>query len=216
MLEQDLKEMWSKSSQSTRIVIDPNGLREELMLKLKDLKRKIKRRDQREIAASVFGMLLFTFLTYEIPFILCKVACMLSIGWFLYVILKLRVSKRQNTKIDFSLPMAIQLQEQKVFMRRQADILDSIMYWYAIPPFIINILFIVGLGDPLAYDWSNYLAELVLPLSANFKIFLVLGLSVFYAFIIWMNKKALSNEIKPILNKLDDLIFQLSKDEIQR
>ena len=75
-------------------------------------------------------------------------------------------------------------------MSQQARLLDTIAYWYSIPPFIINILFLMGLGNPAEYGWSNRMSEKVLPLSPNIKIFTLVGLAIFYGFTIWINKRA--------------------------
>ncbi len=209
MLEKDLKDIWSKSTQNARISIATNQLQGELQLRLEKIKKKIKFRDIREIAASVFGIVFCSFLAFEIPFLVCRLACLLSVIWFIYVIFKFRLSRKQNRDLDLSLPLAEQLKQQLLFMREQENLLDSGTYWYAIPPFIINIVFIIGLGDPLDYAWSNSVAVVFLPLSYIYKLLLILGLSLFYGFIIWMNKRVLSTEIEPLLESLEKNVENL-------
>ena len=203
MLEKDLKDIWSKSAQGARISIESNQLEEELNSRLGQMKKRIRIRDLREIVASILGGVFFSYLAYEIPFLLSKLACLLSVFWFIYVILKFRLSRKQNKDLDLSLSLRNQLEKQLIFMEEQENLLDSANYWYAIPPFLINIVFIIGLGDPLDVAWSNSIAETLLPLSGNFKLVLILGLFFFYALIIWMNKKVLDEEIRPLLRELD-------------
>lgn len=208
MLEQELKDIWSGSSQTAPILIKTNQLIEELNSRVNDMQKKIRIRDGREIFASVIGIIIFGYLLYEIPFLLTKLACVLSIIWFSYVIFRFRKSKKQNQKIDLSLSMAKQLEHQKVLMQRQANLLDSSAYWYAIPPFIINFVFIVGLGNPVEYGWTNKIAETILPLSTNLKIGTIIGLTFFYAFVIWINKRVVTKDINPLLKSLNLMLQQ--------
>jgi len=199
MLEQKLKEIWKKSSQKEHISIETSQLINELNAKMSDIQKVIKIRDIREISASAIGMLIFTYLLYEIPFPITRLACSLSIVWFAYVIFKLRKSKTQHITSHLDLSMKDQLADQEAAIQHQADLLDSIAYWYAIPPFIINCIFLLGLGNPADYNWTNSLAGSILPLTVNLKIVTIIGLAFFYAFIIWINKRAARKDIKPKL-----------------
>jgi len=94
-------------------------------------------------------------------------------------------------------------------MQAQEKLLNSSAYWYAIPPFIINFIFIIGLGDPTIYNWTNRLAETLLPLTLSFKIGTLIGLTFFYIFIIYINKKAVQKDITPLLESTNSLLLQL-------
>ena len=148
MLEQEIKNIWSNSSRTAKISIDTSQLVEELNTKVATIQKKIRIRDNTEIYASVIGILIFGYLSYEIPFPITKAACALSIIWFVFVIFKFRKSKIQNTKSNLHLSLTEQLEQQKVTMKLQLDLLDSATYWYTIPPFIINLIFIFGLENP--------------------------------------------------------------------
>lgn len=184
---------------------------EELNAKVSNLQKKIRTRDVREISASVIGILLFSYLLYEIPFPITKVACGLAIAWFVFVILKFRKSKTQNIKTDFSLSLTEQLKNQKTMMVQQAKLLDSALYWYAIPPFIMNFIFILGLENPTDYNWTNSVAESLLPLSSNLKVITLIGLALFYAFTFWINKRALTEDVKPIIESIEKMQQQIKK-----
>ena len=212
MLEQELKDIWNNHSQSGQISIETKQLTEELNAKIISIQRKIKRRDIREISASIIGILLFGYLLFEIPFPITKVACGLAIVWFVFVIVKFRKSKLQNIKTDFSLTIAEQLNNQKKMMLQQSDLLDSALYWYAIPPFIMNFIFILGLENPINYNWTNSVAESLLPLTSNFKIIILTGLALFYAFIFWINKRALYNHVKPTIESIEKMQQQIKND----
>ncbi len=211
MLEQELKNIWNNSSKAGQISIETDLLRGELNTKINTIQKKIRNRDIREIAASILGILIFGYLLYEIPFPITKIACVLAIVWFVYVIYKFRKSKTQNTKTDFSLPLTKQLNEQKAMMVQQANLLDSALYWYAIPPFIMNFIFILGLENPVDYNWTNYVAESILPLTSNLKIITLIGLALFYAFTFWINKRALHKDITPTIESIEQMQQQIKK-----
>jgi hypothetical protein len=212
MLEQEIKDIWSNSSRTAKISIDTNQLVEELNTKVDTIQKKIRIRDNTEIYASVIGILIFGYLSYEIPFPITKAASVLSIIWFVFVIFKFRKSKIQNTKSNLHLSLTEQLEQQKVTMKLQLDLLDSATYWYTIPPFIINLIFIFGLENPSDYNWTNSIAENILPLSMNLKIGTIIGLAMFYALTFWLNKRAIIREIKPLLNNIETVEQQIKNE----
>jgi len=209
MLEQEIKNIWNNSSQTEHISIETSQLVKELNVKMSRIQNVIKKRDIREISASVIGMLIFMYLLYEIPFPITKLACVMSIIWFAFIIIKFRKSKTQNIKSQLDLSIKGQLSHQKDAMQYQADLLNSVAYWYAIPPFIINCVFLYGLGNPADYNWTNNLAEMFLPLTLSLKTVTIIGLAFFYGFIIWLSKRAADKELNPILEKIKMIQSQL-------
>lgn len=209
MLEQEIKNIWNNSSQTEHISIETSQLVKELNVKMSRIQNVIKKRDIREISASVIGMLIFMYLLYEIPFPITKLACVMSIIWFAFIIIKFRKSKTQNIKSQLDLSIKGQLSHQKHAMQYQADLLNSVAYWYAIPPFIINCVFLYGLGNPADYNWTNNLAEMFLPLTLSLKTVTIIGLAFFYGFIIWLSKRAADKELKPLLKKIETIQSQL-------
>ena len=212
MLEQDLKNIWKNSSQTSEITIETNQLVTELNTRVTKIQKTIRNRDIREISASVIGILIFSFLIYEIPFPITKFACGISILWFLFVIFKFRKSKLQNTPQELSLSLTEELIHQEKTLEHQVHLLDSAAYWYAGPSFLANIVFIIGLGNPTDYNWINGIAQEFLPLTLNAKIITLIGLAVFNLFVIWINKKAVKNGIQPILENIKMVQEQLKED----
>jgi positive regulator of sigma E activity len=136
----------------------------------------------------------------------------LAIAWFVFVIVKFRKSKLQNTKTDFSLIIAEQLNNHKTIMLQQSNLLDSALYWYAIPPFIMNFVFILGIENPIDYNWTNSVAESLLPLTSNFKLITFIGLALLYAFTYWINKRALNKDVKPTLESIEKMQQQIKNE----
>jgi len=107
MLEQELKNIWNNSSQTAQISIETNQLIDELNTKVSGIQKVVRKRDIREISASVIGILIFSYLLYEIPFPITRLACTLSIIWFVYVILKFRKSNSQNTQSNLQITLGV-------------------------------------------------------------------------------------------------------------
>ena len=212
MLDQKLKDIWNNSSKGEQISIETQSLTKELNNKVEGIQQKIKGRDTREMVASIIGILLFVYLLIEIPFPITKLACGLAIVWFIFVLIKFRKSSLKNTKADLSLTVARQLEHQRVLMIKQADLMDSALFWYAIPPFIMNFLFIIGLEDPMEYNWNNSLAQSYLPLDNQVKMITLIGLALLYIFIFWRNKKALNKTVKPVIESIEEMQEQINKD----
>lgn len=209
MLEQELKNIWKNSSNTAPISIETDRLVKEFDTKMTSIQKTIRKRDVREISASVIGILIFSFLAYEIPFPMTKFSCFLSILWFVYVIFKFRKSKLKNTAEKLSLSLTERLAHKKQLLQQQVKLLDSAAYWYAGPSFITNIIFIIGLGNPADYNWTNQLAENVLPLTVNTKIVTLTALAFFYLFVVWINKRAAKKGVQPILKNIDAIQQQL-------
>jgi hypothetical protein len=205
MREEDLKNIWNNSTPERGISIDVHSLIDEMNIKISSIQKKIRLRDIREIAASVIGIIIYSYLLYEVPFPLTKFASILSILWFITVILLFAKSRLDNAVNGLLLSVQEQLEHQKNLMCKQVKLINLAAYWYSMPSFIINLIFIVGLENPSDYNWTNDVANLFLPISLNMKIFTLIGLAFFYAFIIWVNKRAVRKDLKPLLQDIETI-----------
>ena len=212
MLEQELKNIWKNSSKTARISIETDRLVQEFDTNITNIQKKIRKRDVREISASVFGILIFSFLAYEIPFPITKFSCLLSILWFAYVIYKFRKSNQQNSSEKLSLPLKEQLTHKKQLLQQQLKLLNSAGYWYAGPSFITNFIFIIGLRNPADYNWTNQIAENLLPLTVNAKVGTIIGLGIFYLLVIWVHKIAAKKDVHPILKSIEAIQQQIKNE----
>lgn len=213
MLEQELKEIWKTASQAEKIKFNLSRLMIDLNDKMRSIERAIRRRDRREIVAAVLMIPIYGYLAYEIPFMVSKIGSVLILIWCIYVIFKLRnVQKKKRTK-DLSLSFSEQLVSQKTQMTQQAKLLDTVLYWYLLPPYIGNIIFIFGLSDPTEYGWSNILLDQLLPLPLPYKIgYLIFG-AVTSGVILWLNKSVVKKTLKPLINDTEEVLLQLNSDQ---
>jgi len=210
MLEQELKNIWNNAEKTVQISFETDRLIQEFNTKMTTVQKNIRKRDVREIFASVFGILIFSFLAYEIPFPITKFSCFLSILWFAYVIYRFKKSNQQNSSEKLSVSLKEQLEHKKQLLQQQLKLLNSAAYWYAGPSFITNFIFIIGLRDPADYNWTNQIAEILLPLTASAKAGTIIGLGFFYLLIAWVHRIAAKKEVQPILKNIAIIQQQLS------
>lgn len=211
MLEQELKDIWKSSSQIERIKFDLSRLMIDLNTKMSGLEKAIRQRDRREIGACFIGIPLFTYLAYEVPFPIAKIGALLTVTHFVYLIFKFRRMQKKKRSADLSLSFREQLDHQKGDMQEQVTLLDSVLWWYILPPYITNIIMIFGMGNPAEYDWSPLLIDAV-PVGLSHKLTLVIGLAIFYGLIVLMNKRVVKKTLKPTINEIDRVLLQLESE----
>ncbi len=148
MLEQELKNIWKNSSQAAKIKFDLSRLLSALNGKMNRIEKSIRRRDITETTVAILMIPVFGYFAYEIPFPLTKVGSILIIIWLGYLIFKLRDVKKHKPRVDLTLSFREQLENQKAYMLQQARLLDTVLYWYLLPPFIANAILVLGLGNP--------------------------------------------------------------------
>ena len=144
----------------------------------------------------------------------------MSILWFGYLIFKLKNNKSNKHPNDFSLPLREQLANQKSNMLKEAKLLDTVLYWYVLPPLFANALFIWGFGDPATYDWFPFIIEKLsdenilhfLPISLKMKIIYISGAVLFNVFVIWINKRTANKTCKPIIKDIEKMQYQLDNE----
>ncbi len=212
MVEQELKDIWRNSSQVEKIKFDLSRLLIDLNNKATNLNKVIKKRDRREIIASVLASLLFMYLAYAVPFVIARIGCVLAIGAFTYLIFKLRNNRLLKKPIDLTLSFKDQLARQKQNMEQEARLLNNVFYWYILPPYIAQVVFIFGIGDPSAIGWDSSLLD-HLPVTMAGKFRFITIISLFNIFVVWLNKRAVKKNIMPIIEEIDRLQQQLEKED---
>ena len=222
MLEQELKNIWKNSSKSEKIKFSTSRLLMDLDRERNSIEKSIKIRDTTEISASIFGILTFCYFAFEIPFPLTKVACVLTIVWFIYLILRLKKNKKQKHQIDLTLSLREQLCNQKANMLREIRLLDNILYWYILPPLLANVLFIFSFGNPEDYNWFPYIIERLteenllsfLPISMHTKIYYLSGSILYCTFLFWINKRVIKKQFQPMVKTIERMQKQLESENL--
>lgn len=211
MNEHDIRSIWKGASQEDLIKLDLSLLIFDMKSKMESIEKRIKSRDVVEITAACIGMVIFGYLLFEIPFPLTKVACAMAIGWFVYVIYRLKTAQRvgePNNTMTFREKLAA----QKLFMMEQARMLNSVLYWYVLPPFIMNMVFFFGLENPENYDWDpGFFGGL--PYDLKGKIICTVGIALFNIYVVWLNRRAVRRDINPVIEQIQTLENQLEKGQ---
>ena len=71
-------------------------------------------------------------------------------------------------------------------------LLDNILYWYILPPFVIAILFFMGLP----------LTTMMWITKMGFVLLVSIG-------VLYLNKRAVKKQFKPLIKQLDETISNL-------
>ena len=202
MLEEELKNIWKNSHKIDQIKFETSRLIIELDHRLKTLNKSIKNRDRREIIASILGMFVFGYFLYEVPFITSKIASGIAILWFGYVIYRLKKVQQFNKPIAYTRSFHEQLNHQKKHLLKQIDLLNNVLYWYVLPPFIMNLIFLFGLKPPETVNWTGFLSEHI-PYNTTEKLMFI-GFNFLISIgIVWLNKRAVSKTLKPAVDEIN-------------
>ena len=199
MTEDILKQIWKGGSEKENITIDYHKLHEEMKSKLDHMDQQIKARDNREIGASLVGMAAFAYIGYDIPFFWSKIACGLMIGWFLFVIFRLKYQRR-NESPDPATSLNDQLDHRKDYLIGQTNMIKSVLWWYILPPILINALLFFGAGDPDAWD---SLFSGMIPDTFIGKIGVMTLVVALNGYIYYLNKKAVKNQLNPLISSIE-------------
>jgi hypothetical protein len=210
MEEQELRKLWQESSNAKKINVDLNQLTMNLKIKVNQMDKRIKNRDTKEIAGCIIGIIFHVYLMIDLPYILPKIACMILVLWFGYVIFRLKQTSKTDDP-DFLIPFKDQLKFKKTYLIKQMRLLDSVLYWYILPPFIANILFFFGLGMPEVIVWDSPFSDLF-DFSLRAKIGATLFVALLYAYIYSQNKKAAKINYAPLIKEIDRLEKELEAE----
>ncbi len=191
MIEEELIKIWQSSTEAERLKFKKSRLMIDLQSSSDRLHKSIKYRDLTEIITAIVMILIFGYITYTVPLIISKIAAILIILWLIYVIFRLRSSKKHKPSaltenyLDY-------LYKTKEYLHIQKKLLGSVLYWYILPPFIGIIVFLSGL-------WT-------IPETHNTIILTAIGAVGYGFFTYLLNKRKIKKEITPRLRKVDDLI----------
>ncbi len=210
MIEQELKNIWRNSSETKNIQFDMTQLFNDFKTGMESRERIVRIRDRREIFGAIIAIILFGYIAYYNPFLISKTGAFLMVVSYLLYIYKLRANRKSKHTQDLFLPIEEQLQHQKQFMLNQAKLLGSVLYWMALPMFVSYMLFIWGVGDPSDHQIPSLLLE-VLPTKLSGKIIWSSFMAIIYIYIVWLNKRAVVVNWKPLIKQIDTIIDQLKK-----
>jgi hypothetical protein len=189
-MEEELIKIWQSSPNQERIKFEKSRLMIDMQSSMDRLHRGIKYRDLREYIAIAIVIPMFTYAAIAMPFILTKVASVLTVGWALYIAIKLRNAKKKQPSPIIGTYLEY-LRKTREYLLLQKQMLDTVLYWYILPGMTLTMLFVMGFG-----------------IADRIKIIVkfAIGNLVLAVFTYYLNKRGVKTEIIPRLKKIDELI----------
>lgn len=189
MTEKKLQELWKEtesSKQSTSFA--------DLSMVVKKVESRIKTRDAREIIVAALLIPFFIFFFFKLDNLTARAGALVMVMYSILVIYKLRNVKKHKKPFDPLLTIKHQMINIRTYLSEERALLDSVFYWYLLPPFIGILLFVIGLDIEKS------------------KAIFYLGLTIIlYFFIYRLNKKAVRERFNPLLQKIDTAIQELEE-----
>ncbi|MEP0263769.1 hypothetical protein [Dokdonia sp.] len=210
MIEQELKDIWRNSSETKKIQFDMTQLLTNFKTGMESRERIVRVRDRREIFGAIIGILGFGYIAYHTPFLVAKTGAILLIASYIFYIFKLRANRKSKHTQDLFLSIEEQLQHQKQFMVNQTKLLGSVLYWMVLPMFVSYMIYVWGVGDPSQYEIPSILLE-ALPINLRSKLIWSIVMIILSIYVVWMNKRAVVVNWKPLIKQIDTIIDQLKK-----
>ncbi|MCK8480352.1 hypothetical protein [Psychroserpens algicola] len=207
MKEQDIKNIWKNTSQMKAIKFDMEHLLIDFKSGMEYRERIVRNRDRREIIVAFVGIVGFSILAFYLPVSVSTIGVVLTILTYINMIYKLRSNRKSKHTQELFLPIKDQLLHQKQFMLNQAKLLDTVLYWMALPLFVGIMIFFWGLEFS---DSSDLLS--ILTSSFTSKLLYSLLVGACFAYIVWTNKKAVKVNWEPLIKQIDTILDSLKKE----
>lgn len=187
----DFKAIWQASNKKDLVKLKTDKLSTEIVSKLNKFNKKTKLNVYTEIIVAILMIPFFTYLVIVIPFVLSKIGAGIIAISMVFIIFKMIASlKKENKSID--LPLRDYLLNRKQHLLKQIRIIDTVLYWYILPPGIGVLLFIIG--------FKTSTLALVFSLTISVVVYLII-------FVI--NKQAVKKYFIPLLKELENCIDEL-------
>ncbi|MBL4655994.1 MAG: hypothetical protein JKY33_09250 [Bacteroidia bacterium] len=194
MEEKEIKELWQRSVTADRIQLERSTLLRDVSKELNTIEKAVKRRDLLEISAAIFVAVAFIPIAITAPGLISKIGAGLVIPSSLFVIFKLLQVKKYQKPKGLARSLKENLIHQRDFLEKQKALLDTVLYWYILPPAIGITMYVIGLNSSLS--------ALVTRLSV---------LLVMYVAVYFLNKHAVKKDLIPLLEKTNLAISEIEE-----
>jgi len=194
MKMEELKEIWEYGVSNT-IDIKNETLMKDLSVELDRFERRIAKRDKLEIGVAIILIPLFLGAAFFVPMLLPKIAFFLFVPYLLLVIYQLKAVKKHKV-VNNSVDVGESLRHQRLYYAKERDLLNSVLYWYILPPAVLQIVLYVTF------------------VTSTGKLAFFIGLVVMVSVVIYiLNKQAVKKDLDPMIRKLDDAILNYTSAE---
>ena len=193
MNDDSLKQLWQKSACDMTVNLNNKALLDSLNKKINQFEKSILKRDIREITAAFIVMIIYIFYFIKIPFPMAKAGATIIILSCIFVGAKLLYAKKiKQSDIQNDIKEHLKYCLQRI--NNQIVLLESVWLWCLLPFYIGVLVF--------------YFA---LPLSALNKIIFSVTVTVLYAIIYLINKRASKRVLKPLKENIEEALLDLNE-----
>lgn len=197
-MEDELIRIWQSSPNQERVKFQKSRLMIDLQSSLDRFHKVIRNRDLVETIAAIMVIPIFAYYAYVIPYVLTKIASVLIGVWAVYVVIRLRKA-RMHKPGAFTASYQEYLHKTREYLSVQKKLLDTVLYWYLLPGFVLMLLFLMGfIGNPEKHTY----------VIRTGTVAFILGIFVYF-----LNRRAVKKHIIPRLEKVDELIKVLENNE---
>lgn len=210
MEEQELKDIWIRSSVKEEITINNNKLMSNFKSKMERRERIVRIRDLKETIAGIIGITLYSIIIFKKPFSTSTIGAILMILSMVNLVVRLYNNRKSKFTKDLFLPIKEQLLQQRAFMLSQAKLLRNV-FWLFLPVFISFLIF----------EWGNYIInigdlstlESGLIKRPTVKIFTSLFMVFAGIYVTIQNRRAAKENWDPLIKDIDVIIENLDKEK---
>lgn len=190
MKDEDSIKIWKTANMQNKI--DVETLIYKIENKKNSFENKIKSRNYLEIIAAVFVNLIFGYKLTVVDSIVSKIGCIVILLSSYLIVYKLLNTRTAAKKINTSILES--LENHLVYVKNEAKLLKTVLWWYILPINIGVLLLIIGDSDNL------FIIALV-------TVILLIGGIIVKK----VNKKALKTEVQPKIKEIEKEIEKLKK-----
>lgn len=188
---EEMKQIWKRQRKSEKEMLTTEQLILLLNNKLISMDEKIRKRDWLEISVAAVTALVCGIILFYTDSFWYRMGCLSLIGASILITYKLQKARSQDAAHDIQAnqPFRKHLREELCKMRAQEKLLKSVLWWYLLPIFIGLLFFVIGFEEPL-WGKTVYLTIVV----------------IVYAYIWWLNQRAVTKSISPLIKELKEAI----------
>ena len=211
MEEQELKNIWKRSSNKEDITINNNQLIVNFKSKMERRESIVRRRDRKEAIGAVFGVGYFVYFLIKAPLSISSIGALLMILSMIHVVYQLYRNRKSKFTQGLFLPLKQQLLQQRAFMVSQAKLLSLGVRKMFLPLFISYNIFVWG--NYAINDLTTTLSEPILTTKLTAKLFATLFMVGVGIYLIRQNKRAAKVNWEPLIKDIDTIIENLDKEK---
>jgi len=182
-------ELLQSAWQKMKAPLQTGNILDNTMSEIETLKKKIRRRNRREIGAAIVLLLIFLPICCFAANIYSRTGAFIVVLSAIAIILKLQ-NRKNTAAADITLPPVPYLYQHLIYLKNEVRILSTVLYWYILPPMTGFALFFLG------HDNNN-----IHSLIFHYGILIFVGLMVYI-----LNKMAVKLILQPLVIRLETLL----------